>query len=80
MLLYELKPKYDSRKSFYRKAFVVFHGLNISLVSLVSYETVICTINENGKLVMECNLNNMSVTTKRHFREFIKQHSLRINE
>ena len=77
MLLYELKPKYDSRKSFYRKAFVVFHGLNISLVS---YDTVICTIKKNGKLVMECDLNDMSVTTKRHFREFIKQHSHRIEE
>ena len=77
MLIRELKAKYDSRKSFYHKAIEIYDGLNISLVS---YDTVICTIKENGKLVMEYDLNDMSVTTKRHFREFCKQHSLRIEE
>ena len=77
MLIRELKTKYDSRKSFYRKAIEIYHGLNISLVS---YDTVICTIKKNGKLVMECDEDDMSVTTKRHFREFIKQHSHRIEE
>ena len=46
MLIRELKTKYDSRKSFYRKAIEIYHGLNISLVS---YDTVICTIKKNGK-------------------------------
>ena len=77
MLIRELKAKYDSRKSFYHKAIEIYDGLNISLVS---YDTVICTIKENGRLVMEYDLNDMSVTTKRHFREFCKQHSLRIEE
>ena len=77
MLIRELKTKYDPRKSFYHKAIEIYHGLNISLVS---YDTVICTIKKNGKLVMECDLNDMSVTTKRHYREFIKQHSHRIEE
>lgn len=77
MIIRELKAKYDSRKSFYHKAIEIYHGLNISLVS---YETVICTIKKNGKLVMECDLSDMSVTTKRHFREFCKQHSHRIEE
>ena len=77
MLIHELKAIYDSRKSFYHKAIEIYDGLN---VSLVSYDTVICTIKENGKLVMEYGLKDMSVTTKRHFREFCKQHSLRIKE
>lgn len=77
MLIRELKTKYDSRKSFYRKAIVIFHGLNISLVS---YDTVICTIKKNGTLVMKCDLNDMSVTTKRHFREFREQFSHRIEK
>ena len=68
MLLFELKPKYDSRKSFYRKAIEIYHGLNISLVS---YDTVICTIKKNGKLVMKCDLNDMSVTTKRHLENLL---------
>ena len=75
MLIHELETKYDPRKSFYRKAIEIYHGLN---VSLVSYDTVICTINKNGKLVMNRDLNDMSTTTKRHFREFIKQHRLRL--
>ena len=77
MIIRELKAKYDSRKSFYHKAIEIYHGLNISLVS---YDTVICTIKKNGKLVMECDLSDMSVTTKRHFREFRKQLSYRIEE
>ena len=77
MLIRELKAKYDSRKSFYHKAIEIYDGLNISLVS---YDTVICTIKKNGNLVMKCDLNDMSVTTKRHFREFCKQHSYRIEE
>ena len=77
MLIRELKTEHDPRKSFYHKAIEIYHGLN---VSLVSYDTVICTIKKNGKLVMECDLSGMSVTTKRHFREFCKQHSHRIEE
>ena len=77
MIIHELKSIYDSRKSFYRKAIEIYHDAD---VSLVSYDTVICTIKKNGKLVMNCDLNDMSVTTKRHFREFTKQHSHRIEE
>ena len=77
MLILELKTKYDSRKSFYRKAIEIYPDAE---VLLVSYDTVICTIKKNGKLVMNCDLNDMSVTTKRHFREFTKQHSHRIKE
>ena len=77
MLIRELKARYDPRKSFYHKAIEIYHGSNISLVS---YDTVICTINKNGKLVMKYDEKEMSVTTKRHFREFCKQHNHRIEE
>lgn len=77
MIIRELKTKYDSRKSFYRKALMVYQGTDISLLS---YDTVICTIRKNGTLVMKCDLNDMSVTTKRHFREFCKQLNYRTEE
>ena len=77
MILCELIAIYDSHKSFHRKAFVVYHDAD---VSLVSYDTVICTINENCKLVMECDEKELSATTKRHLEEFCKQFSYRIND
>ena len=77
MILSELLTLHDSHKSFYRKAFVVYHDSN---TSLVSYDTVICTIKDNGKLVMECDEKDLSVTTKRHLKEFRKQFSHRIQE
>ena len=77
MILRELRPIHDSRKSFYRKALVVYQGLNISLIS---YDTLICTIKKNGKLVMKWDESDLSVTTKRHFREFCEQFKDRIEE
>ena len=77
MILCELLTMYDSHKSFHRKAFVIYNGGN---TSLVSYDTVICTINENCKLVMERDEKDLSATTKRHLKEFRRQFSHRIKD
>ena len=77
MFICELLAMHDSHKSFHRKAFVIYNGGN---TSLVSYDTVICTINENCKLVMECDESALSATTKRHLKEFRKQFSYRIDD
>lgn len=77
MVVCELLAMHDSHKSFYRKALVIYHGGN---TSLVSYDTVICTIKEDGKLDMKCDEGDLSVTTKRHLKEFRKQFSYRIND
>ena len=62
----ELKPLYDSRKSFYKKAFVIYGDNNIKLLS---YQTIVCSI-ENDKPKI---LGLYSVTTTRHIKEFLKQ-------
>ena len=74
MIIQELMPIYDSHKSFYRKALVIH---NDSDILLMSYGTVICTIKkDNGKLFMGCDERELSVTTRRHLKEFRKQFSL----
>ena len=77
MFICELLAMHDSHKSFHRKAFVIYNGGN---TSLVSYDTVICTINENCKLVMERDEKDLSATTKRHLKEFRRQFSHRIKD
>ena len=77
MIVSELLTLHDSHKSFHRKAFVIYHDADISLVS---YDIVICTIKPNGKLVMEYDEKDLSATTKRHLKEFRGQLSHRIND
>lgn len=77
MIVGELLPLHDSHKSFHRKAFVIYHDADISLVS---YDIVICTIKPIGKLVMEYDEKDLSATTKRHLKEFRKQLSHRIKD
>ena len=63
----ELKPVYDRRKSFYKKAFVIreYDGT----IKLLSYSTIVATI-KNGKL----HINGFySATTLRHIKEFVEQ-------
>lgn len=72
VMIYELTPVYDSRKSFYRKAIV--REINKVKV-LYSYETEVCTIN-NGEIVLNDNVRSdllFSQTTLRHIKEFIAQ-------
>ena len=76
MIKRELETIHDSHKSFYHKAFVIY---NDSDILLMSYGTVICTI-KNGTLFMGCDEKDLSVTTRRHFKEFCKQFSHKIQE
>ena len=62
--------------NFYRKAFVIYHGLDISLMS---YGTDICTIKKNGSLIMRCKCDELSVANKRHLKTFCKRFKHRIS-
>jgi hypothetical protein len=64
--IYGLKPKYDSAKSFYRKAMVETDG---NAKKLYSYDTLVASV-KNG--VGEV-YNLQSKTTTRHVREFLLQ-------
>ena len=65
--IYELYPIYDSRKSFYGKAYVKIANDNIKY--LISYDTCIAAI-KNG----QCYCNGIySLTSTRHAKEFFKQ-------
>ena len=63
----ELQAVYDSRKSFYKKAFVIH--LDANTILLQSYNTIVAHI-KNGKIT---NYGKYSNTTSRHQREFEKQ-------
>lgn len=64
----ELIPIYDTRKSFYNKAKVLF--LNDGTIQLQSYNTIVGEIKNNTY----CQLwDGKSQTTTRHIKEFIKQ-------
>ena len=67
----ELKAIYDSRASFYKKAFVEINDNND--ITLYSYNTAICTIKKSGKIV-NLFFEDISVTTSRHIKEFFKQY------
>jgi hypothetical protein len=64
---YYLDTKYDSRKSFYNKAMV-----SDSTDELYSYGVHVMSI-ENGKPVIKCREDQLSQTTLRHIKEFLKQ-------
>lgn len=67
MKIYELSARYDSRKSFYKKAHVIDYENGI--LELQSYNTIVSRC-VNG--VVE-HLGKWSATTTRHQREFEKQ-------
>ena len=67
--VYELTPRYDSRKSFYGKAQVIDYGNGY--MELKSYDTIVSRVN-NGKVE---HLGKWSMTTSRHQKEFEKQFS-----
>lgn len=68
MRTYELKPKYDGRKSFYGKATVIesLSGKKI----LRSYSTDVCYIDSDG---LHRTWGGYSATTMRHINEFVFQ-------
>ena len=71
MTSYLLKPKYDSRKSFYGKATVESDGVGHS--HLISYETKVAEI---GAGVLKV-YGFYSPTTLRHIKEYAKQHGFK---
>ena len=83
--MYELEPKYDRAKSFYRKAFYHKHD---GVVDLYSYESLVATVvflDKEGhwKLILYddvyedayygCQCYYESNTTRRHVSEFSQQ-------
>lgn len=67
MKIYELSPRYDTRKSFYGKAHVIDH--ENGTIELQSYDTIVSRC-INGKVE---ELGKWSATTTRHQKEFRKQ-------
>lgn len=63
----ELQARYDSRKSFYKKAYIIY--IDNELILLQSYNTIVsyCL---NGKVE---HIGSYSQTTSRHQKEFVKQ-------
>lgn len=70
-----LEPRFDTRKSFYKKA-AVFE--TAASVILESYHTRICELYINGELWIFDTFYSM--TTMRHVKEFLKQHNVRIEK
>ena len=67
MKIFELVPRYDTRKSFYGKAHVIDH--EDGTIELQSYDTIVSRC-VNGKVE---ELGKWSATTTRHQKEFRKQ-------
>lgn len=79
MTLYELKPEYDGRASFYQKALVEVGEDGEK--TLYSYLTPVAEVTE--ELTLECVksvarvFGTYSATTLRHIKEFLKQEGFR---
>lgn len=74
MRTYYLEPRYDGRKSFYKKAWVRENDDNT--IDLISYATKVATINTNI-IPATCRINGTySPTTLRHIKEFLKQYNM----
>lgn len=79
---YMLKPEFDSRKSFYKKAKVIDEdGVKL----LYSYSTPVCAIIEGEGVILLENPHgyyrlgyDASPTTLRHVREFLKQNGFEV--
>lgn len=62
----ELIARYDSRASFYKKAFIIYYN---NKIYLQSYDTIVAIIENKNVYV----LGWYSQTTARHINEFLKQ-------
>lgn len=77
--LYDLEPRYDSRKSFYGKAKVYKDDKGHLL--LMSYSTIVAEITdgiatEDGRSTVKVN-GWYSTTTARHINDFLYQHGFK---
>ena len=66
----ELKPIYDNRKSFYKKAKIKQED---NKIILISYNTEVAIIEDNKAYVKE----TYSPTTLRYIKEFLKQNGFK---
>ena len=66
----ELKPVYDGRRSFHRRACVKRLSI-VGATYLVSYETYVCFFDARGRFFRTW--RGYSRTTMRHIVEFVKQ-------
>lgn len=64
---FELLPRLDNAKSFYKKAYMVHN--NDNTIDLKSYNTIVATF-KNNKITVN---GTYSATTLRHIKEFIYQ-------
>lgn len=72
-MIYELTPRYSSRKSFYGKAFIIGKG---NILELQSYKTIVARITRlKNKTIYEY-LGHYSMTTTTHQKEFFLQQGL----
>ena len=68
MLMCKLKTA--GSRNYCRDAFVVYHGLDISLMSC---GVEICNIKKDGSLIMRCSEKELSVADMRHLNIFCKR-------
>lgn len=76
-MLVELKPIYDSRKSFYGKAQVMTKK---DKLELYSYDTLVAEIERDSnkcKVFLDGDGGLYSPTTLRHIKEFLQQNGLK---
>lgn len=66
----KLNPVYDSRKSFYNKAFVIMDNLGWTLFS---YNTPICRLMPDKTTIIRYWMDS-SATTRRHITDFLYQY------
>lgn len=79
----ELKPIYDNRKSFYKKAYTEIISswsethAKIEKIKLYSYNLLVCEVNycedTRNRNYTICNEEFISQTTLRHIKEFLQQ-------
>lgn len=71
----ELKPIYDTAKSFYKKT-MIYNNYTKNINALKSYDTMIASkvyLNNNYYLIFN-NYYRNSATTQRHIKEYLKQY------
>jgi len=74
MIKVELNSMYDSRKSFYNKAYIVkYDDMNVEALESYGTEVAIFNTKERYVSVRELPKHLYSNTTIRHIREFLKQ-------
>jgi hypothetical protein len=71
MIIKNLEPVLDSRKSFYGKAKVIIED---GVVKLQSYNTIVAEIDGAGARVQ----GTYSATTLRHIKDFLYQHGFEV--